>query len=426
MRRDSRYPFHLLAKPTGAVCNLDCTYCFFLSKKALYPDGPSRMTDEMAERYVRQVLAAHTGPVVTVAWQGGEPTLMGLEFFRRAVALVERYRRPGQQVEHTIQTNGTLLTPAWCTFFAEHGILVGLSIDGPRQMHDAYRVDKGGHPTFDKVMRAAALLKQHGVEFNILCTVHAQNAEHPLPLYRFFRDELGARYLQLIPIVERTTPELAQFANRGWGSRAQRRPLYVQEGNGVTERSVRPEQWGRFLIAIFDEWVRRDVGQMYVQLFDSALGAWLGIGASMCVFQETCGNALALEYNGDLYACDHYVEPRYLLGNIGDTPLRELVDSPRQRAFGAAKRDALPHDCRACDVRFACNGECPRNRFLTTAGGEPGLNYLCAGYKAFFHHIDRPMRLMAGLLHAGRFADEVMTMLERDATAGKPAKESPS
>ena len=406
--------FHVLVKPTGAICNLDCKYCFFLSKEMLYPGSRFRMADDLLETYLRQLLEAHQAPEVTLAWQGGEPTLMGLDFFRRAVELVEKHKKPDQKVLHTIQTNGTTLNDEWCAFFRQHSFLVGISCDGPQPLHDAYRLDKGGAGTFDRVMRGLNLLKAHAVDFNILCTVHAANGDHGLEVYRFFRDDIGAEFLQFIPIVERTTPERLPLADHGWGDTHQPRPLYLLEGELVTERSVRPDQWGRFLIAVFDEWVRKDVGKVFVQMFDAALGSWVGIGSSLCIFCETCGDALALEHNGDLYSCDHFVEPKYLLGNIQKDHLLELIGSDPQRAFGQAKRDTLPRYCRECDVRFVCNGECPRNRFIRTPDGEPGLNYLCAGYKAFFNHIDHPMRLMADLLKQGRFADEAMGALWRE------------
>ena len=409
-----RRQFHVLAKPTGAVCNLDCAYCFFLSKEVLYPESRFRMTDKVLEAYIRQVIEAQHGPDVTIAWQGGEPTLMGIDFFERALTLVTKYLRPGMTVEHTIQTNGTLLDDEWCQFFRANRFLVGLSLDGPREMHDAYRVDKGGAPTFDKVLGAARLLQRHGVDFNILCTVHRANGDHPLEVYRFFRDDVGTRFLQIIPIVERATPELLPLANKGWSQRHGVRPLYLQQGNLVTDRTVTPEQWGNFLIRIFDEWVQRDVGTMFVQMFDAALASWLRLGNPMCVFNPKCGAALALEHNGDLYSCDHFVEPKHLLGNIAQHRMLDLVKSEQQRAFGNAKLATLPRFCRECDVRFACHGECPRNRFTTTPDGEPGLNYLCAGYKAFFHHIDPAMKAMADLLRRGRYADEVMTLPPRD------------
>jgi uncharacterized protein len=409
-----RRSFHVLAKPTGALCNLDCKYCFFLSKEALYPDGRTRMGDDVLEAYVRQVVEAQPSPHVTIAWQGGEPTLMGVEFFRRAIALVEKVAA-GKTVEHTLQTNGVLLDDAWCKLFHEHHVLVGLSIDGPRAMHDAYRVDKGGKPTFDAVMRAADLLSKHRVEFNVLCSVHAANAHDPVAVYRFLRDEVGARFLQFIPIVERVTPELLPIANEGWGPRAGGRPLYTQSGDQVTERTVTPEGWGHFLRGVFDEWASHDVGDVFVQIFDATLASFLGVPASLCIFAETCGDALALEHNGDLYSCDHFVEPAHRLGNILEEHMLDLVASDKQRAFGAAKRDTLPAMCRSCDVRFACHGECPRNRFARTPDGEPGLNYLCEGYKAFFRHVDRPMRRMADALRRGGSAPDAMAAYAREA-----------
>ncbi len=401
-------PFSLLAKPTGATCNLDCKYCFFLSKEMLYPGDRFRMSEDLLDTYIKQLLEAHPSGEVNVAWQGGEPTLMGLDFFRSAIAYVEKYRRPAQKILHTIQTNGTLLNDEWCAFFKQHNFLVGLSVDGPKEMHDAYRVNKGGAGSFDQVIAGWEALSRRGVDVNILCTIHAANADHPIEVYRFFRDQLRTKFMQFIPIVERTTKEFLPLANLGWGERpGSDRPLYTQHGGLVTERSVGAEQFGRFLIAIFDEWVRRDVGDVFVQTFDVALGSWLG-QHNLCIFSPTCGDAIALEHNGDLYSCDHYVEPDCRLGNIQETPMRELVDSQKQRAFGQHKLSSLPKYCRECEVRFACHGECPRNRFITTPDGEPGLNYLCAGYKAFFNHIDPAMKIMADLLRQGRFADEIM------------------
>ncbi len=401
-------PFHVMAKPSGAICNLDCTYCFFLSKEMLYPGDRFRMADGLLETYVRQLIEASPYPEVTVAWQGGEPTLMGVPFFERAVEHVRRYLRPGQQAAFTIQTNGTLLNDAWGEFLSANNFLVGLSVDGPQPLHDAYRVDKRGGGSFDRVMKGHGILIKHGVEYNILCTVHAANGDHPIEIYRFFRDDLGARFLQFIPIVERTSPDLIQIANIGWSSSNTRRPLYTNTGSLVTERSVGPEQWGRFLSAVFDEWIRNDVGEVFVQHFDAALASWLGIEPALCIFKETCGGAVALEHNGDLYSCDHFVEPDYLLGNIMETPMSTLVTSDRQVRFGNDKRDTLPQFCLDCDVRFACNGECPKNRFTTTPDGDPGLNYLCAGYKIFFHHIDGPMKEMADLLRSGKDAPDIM------------------
>lgn len=353
------------------------------------------MSDDLLESYIRQYLQAQRVPEVNLAWQGGEPTLMGLDFFQRAVELAERHKKPGQTIQHSMQTNGVLLDDAWCHFFRRQNFLIGLSLDGPADLHNAYRVDKGGNPTFNKVMAAARLLQQHNVDYNILTTVHAANANYPLEVYRFLRDEVGAQFIQFIPIVERDN-------DTGF-----------QQGNTVTARSVTAQQYGHFLITIFDEWVRKDVGRVFVQLFDVALAAWVGAPPTLCVFSPTCGNALALEHNGDLYACDHYVEPNYLLGNITDVPMIELVASDRQRRFGLNKRDTLPQYCRECEVRFVCHGGCPKNRFINTPGGEPGLNYLCAGYRAFFNHINEPMKIMASLLRQQRPPAEIMQILAR-------------
>jgi uncharacterized protein len=403
--------FHLLAKPTGAICNLDCKYCFFLSKDMLYPGSKFRMTDDLMEQYIRQLIESHWRvPEINVAWQGGEPTLMGLDFFRHMVEIAEKYKKPGQRLLHTMQTNGTKLDDKWAAFFKENNFLIGLSVDGPKEIHDTYRVNKGGAGSFDQVMRGWEVLKANEVDFNILCTVHAANQDHPVEVYRFFRDELGAEFMQFIPIVERVDERMIPLANIGWSDRpGGERPLYTQHGHLVTNRSVGSEQYGRFLSAVFDEWVRRDVGSVYVQIFDTTLGSHVG-QYSLCIFAPTCGNALALEHNGDLYSCDHYVEPDYLLGNITETHMIELVASEQQRKFGRDKRETLPKYCLECEVRFACNGGCPRNRFIKTPDGEEGLNYLCAGYKIFFHHVDRPMKVMANLIRSGRYADEVMQL----------------
>ena len=372
--------FHLMVKPRGAICNLDCKYCYFLQKEELYPGSQFRMPLEVLRSYTRQYIDAQNIPEVTFAWQGGEPTLMGLGFFETAVKLQQQYKKPGTRIFNSLQTNGTLLNDEWCRFFKQHDFLIGLSLDGPRELHDAYRVNKGGQPTFDAVMDGLRLLQKHGVEFNVLTTVHAANAPYPLKVYRFLRDEVGAQFVQFIPIVERMN-------ETGY-----------QEGDKVTNRSVTAEGYGTFLTTIFDEWVRRDVGSTYVQMFDVALGAWMGQPGGLCIFAPTCGDALALEHNGDLYACDHYVEPDFLLGNIGEDMMIPLVASEKQRHFGQHKQDSLPRYCRECEVRFACHGGCPKNRFIDTPDGESGLNYLCGGYKLFFNHVDAPMRMMTQLL----------------------------
>jgi uncharacterized protein len=399
MRMMATSAFHLLAKPTGAQCNLDCKYCFYLSRESLFPGSDFRMTDETLERYLRQLIAAQPGPEITVAWQGGEPTLMGLDFFDRAVALAERWRRPGTRIVHTLQTNGVLLDDEWAAFLRRHRFLVGLSLDGPRALHDAYRVDKGGHPTFDRVMRGLDRLQAHGVDVNVLTTVHVANAPHPLAVYRFLRDEAAVDFIQLIPVVERAPPALVQI---GRGPRVP-----------VSERSVSGAAFGHFLVAIFDEWVRRDVGRVFVQMFEVALAAWLDLPSPVCVFAPTCGRALALEHDGSVYSCDHFVDPEHRLGDLARSSLAELVDAPAQRRFGRDKRATLPAQCLACDVRFACNGGCPKDRLLDTDDGEPGLNWLCEGYRAFFRHVDRPMRAMAALIDRGRPAAEIMSAVAR-------------
>jgi uncharacterized protein len=413
--------FHLLAKPTGAVCNLDCTYCFFLSKEMLYPGSRFRMADDLLATYLEQLIDAHAGAdEVAVAWQGGEPTMMGLDFFRRSVELAEELRLPHQRLAYTIQTNGTLLDDDWGAFLAEHGFLVGLSIDGPAQIHDTYRVDKGGKGSFDRVMAGLEVLQRHGVEWNALTTVHAASQDRGREVYRFLRDDCGARFMQFIPIIERTTAELLPVANEGWGEHIRGRPLYVQDGDLVTDRSISPEGYGRFLIDIWEEWKRRDIGEVYVQMFDVALANRYGEPSGLCVHSETCGLALAMEHTGDVYSCDHFVEPAFKLGYIGERPLKELVVLPQQVRFGLDKRDTLPAYCRACDVRFACHGGCPKDRFTTTPDGEPGLHYLCPSYQAFFRHITPELDDMCTLLRAGRSPVEMIEVHRaEDAARGR-------
>jgi len=394
--------FHVMAKPTGARCNLRCDYCFFLEKEALYPGSDFRMSDEVMRAYVAQTAEGQRVPHVTLAWQGGEPTLMGLDFYRRARAVEDAHVPAGASVERTIQTNGVLLDDEWAEFLAENDYLVGLSLDGPRELHDVFRHDKAGGPVFDRVLAAARRLQAHGVEFNVMCAVHAVNSLHPLEVYRFFRDELGARYVQFIPIVEVAEP-----------------PIGDRPGT-VTERSVRSREYGRFLSVVFDEWVRRDVGAMFVQVFDGVLAAYVRGYSTLCVLRPTCGDAVALEHTGDVYSCDHFVTPEHRLGNILETPLGELVRGEAQRAFGEAKQATLPAYCRACEYLFACHGECPKNRILPTPDGEPGLNWLCAGLKELFAHTERRMRLMADILRRGGEAAEVMALLAAEAhTTGR-------
>jgi uncharacterized protein len=422
---DAPAGYHLLAKPSGSTCNIDCTYCFFLSKEALYPNDRSRMSSDTLEAYIRQLLESHRLPSVTVAWQGGEPTLMKLEFFQRAVDLVEKYRRPGQQVQQTFQTNGLLLDDDWCAFFKKHGFLVGLSVDGPRELHDTYRRDRRGQGTFDLVMKGWEALRRHGVDFNILCTVNAANEHHGRRVYRFIRDELGAQWVQFIPIIERATAQTLAIANRGWSEQpGQKRVLYTQSGDRVTDRTVGAEQYGRFLVEIFEEWVRHDIGRVYVQLFDVTLEAYFGRHL-LCVHAPTCGEGPVLEHNGDVYACDHFVEPRYLLGNIHQTPLVELVASAQQRKFGQDKRDTLTAQCRGCEVRALCHGGCPKDRFARSRTGEPGHNYLCAGFERFFKHTRPAMQAMVQLLKQGRAPAELMAAVAAEDKRRGPYHDCP-
>jgi serine-type anaerobic sulfatase-maturating enzyme len=392
--------FHVMAKPIGPICNLDCKYCFYLEKESLYPQVSKwAMREEVLDSYIRQYIEAHDAPEVSFAWQGGEPTLLGVEFFRRLVEIQKKYAG-GKRIQNAFQTNGVLLNDEWAGLFKENSFLIGISIDGPRELHDAYRVDKGGQPTFDRVIRGIETLKRNGVEFNTLTTVHKGNADRPLEVYRFLKEN-GSGYMQFIPIVERiahqVTADGLQLVSPNFAGTA-----------GVSPWSVEARQFGRFLCAIFDEWVRNDVGRHYVQLFDVSLETWSGMEASLCVFRKQCGAALAIEHSGDLYSCDHFVYPQNRLGNIMESALSSLVESEQQQRFGEAKESTLPKYCRECDVRFACNGECPKHRFIETPDGEAGLNYLCAGYKMFFHHVDPYMRFMARELAAKRAPANVM------------------
>ncbi len=400
-------PFTLITKPTGAACNLDCSYCFFLSKEVLWESKAQRMTQETLRAYLTNYLDAQPDGPVTVGWQGGEPTLRGVDFFREAVRLGKELARPGQQVQHAIQTNGTLLDDEWGAFLAQENFLVGISIDGPQELHDHYRVNKAGRGTYDQVVRGLRVLQAHQVDVNILCTVNAVNAEHPLEVYRHFRDDLAVNFIQFIPIVERVEPGQEGVAESGWRDDGGSFVLYRQAGEGVTSRTVRPEHYGDFLTAIFDEWVTTDVGTVFVQDFDATLGALLG-QYTVCVHAPECGGALAMEHNGDVYSCDHFVEPDYRLGNVVEDDFRALLTSPFQREFGRSKRTALPAQCKQCPVRWACHGGCPKDRFATTSDGEPGLNYLCAGYYRLYTHITPTLQQMGRLLRAGRPASDIM------------------
>jgi len=356
--------FQVFAKPAGAACNLNCSYCYYLEKESLYPEGGSfQMPDDLLEAYIIQHIEAHPGQVILFFWHGGEPTVLGLEYFRRIVALQRKHRPAQRQIINGMQTNGTLLDDRWCRFLAEEGFAVGLSLDGPRHMHDSYRVTRGGKPTFDQAMRGYACLRRHGIRCDVLCVVHARNVRRPEQVYRFFR-EIDAPYLGFLPLVE---------------------PQPDAE-HGVSARSVSAEAWGNFLCSIFDEWKRRDMGKVIVQMFEEAACPAFGREQTLCIFRETCGDLPVVEHNGDFYSCDHFVDGQHRLGNIRLQPLADLIESPAQRAFGQIKRDALPRYCRECEVRFMCNGGCPKDRIRRTPDGEAGLNYLCTGYKRFFRY----------------------------------------
>lgn len=413
-------PFHVMTKPIGPICNLDCKYCFYLEKEALYTDAKWRMSPERLERYIQQYIAAQPTDHVSFAWQGGEPTLLGVDFFRRVVSLQREYAG-GKTIENAFQTNATLLDDEWGAFLHENQFLVGVSIDGPRELHDRYRVDKQDRSTFDQVMRGIEVLKKHQVDFNTLTCLNRATAKKPLEVYRFLKS-IGSHYLQFIPIIERQPG--AQ--TREWGlelASPDERPGATDEDLPVNSWSVLPRDFGEFYMRIFDRWVRKDVGKTFVQLFDTALGKWVGAPGGICVHAETCGDALAIEHNGDLYSCDHFVYPQHKLGNIADTELAELVNSPRQRKFGTDKRDTLPQYCRDCEVRFVCNGGCPKSRFLTTPAGEPGLHYLCEGYRAFFNHIAPVMRVMADLYQRRQSPAAAMDLVQSKSIPGyKPLK----
>ncbi|MBN2473324.1 MAG: anaerobic sulfatase maturase [Pirellulales bacterium] len=400
----SQLGLHVIAKPIGPICNLSCAYCYYLGKESLYSRQESwRMSDETLRAFVRQYIEAQPETVdeIDFAFQGGEPTLMGIDFFRRVIALQREYARAGLRVHNSLQTNGVLLDDAWCEFLAEHHFLLGLSLDGPVNLHDKYRRDREDRGTFDRVTRSMRRLFRHGVDFNVLTCVHRHNADHGVRVYRFLRDS-GIEFVQFIPIVERRSTASSVAP-----------PAEAQEAQEdledlVSERSVRPAQFGRFLIAAFDEWLRHDVGRVFVRDFDQALAAWSGLGASLCVYTPHCGRATALEHNGDLYACDHFVDFEHRLGNIHRTPIRELAYSARQEQFGLDKEATLPEVCRRCRYLFACHGACPKDRFVQTSDGRRGLHYLCEGYKMFFEHVDPWMQAMAAELAAGRPAAGVM------------------
>ena len=400
-------PLYLLAKPAGSRCNLACKYCYYLEKSLLFEKhSPQVMDDALLEKFIHDYIGAQTTQEVLFTWHGGEPLMRPLQFYKKAVALQRKYAA-GRRIDNCLQTNGTLLTEEWCRFFKEQGWLVGVSVDGTQEMHDTYRKAKGGGPSHHKVMQGIRLLQKHGVEWNALAVVNDLNAGHPKEFYRFFK-EIGCRFIQFTPIVERLLPhadgrQLAAVEEEGTG--------------GMMPFSVSPEQWGDFLIGIFDEWVKEDVGEYFVQLFDATLANWMGVQPGICTLARTCGHAGAIEWNGDVFACDHFVFPQYRLGNLREKSLVEMMYSPRQREFGRAKQTALPRQCRECRWLFACNGECPKNRFARTADGEKGLNFLCSGYRRFFEHVAPYMDWMKRELMANRPPAGIVDLLRNDPRA---------
>ncbi len=376
-------PLYVLAKPVGASCNLRCKYCYYLEKAHLYRNAPARvMSDELLERFVQEYIQAQTMSQVLFTWHGGEPLMRPLSFYRKAVALQERYAF-GRQIDNTIQTNGTLLTDEWCEFFKEHNWLVGISIDGPQEFHDEYRRTASDKPSWQKVMRGIRLLRKHGVEWNAMAVVNDFNAGYPLEFYHFFK-EMGAKYIQFAPVVERMAAH----------SDGRHLATLVDQECPVADFSVSPAQWGDFLCAIFDEWVRHDVGQTYVEIFDCTLANWVGERPGICVYAKECGHAGVMEFNGDVYSCDHFVFPEYKLGNIRDRTLVEMLYGEQQRQFSCLKHATLPKQCKECEWEFACHGECPKNRFVNDRYGNTGLNYLCSGYRHFYEHVAPYMDFM--------------------------------
>lgn len=376
-------PLYVLAKPVGASCNLRCKYCYYLEKAHLYRNAPARvMSDELLERFVQEYIQAQTMSQVLFTWHGGEPLMRPLSFYRKAVALQERYAF-GRQIDNTIQTNGTLLTDEWCEFFKEHNWLVGISIDGPQEFHDEYRRTASDKPSWQKVMRGIRLLRKHGVEWNAMAVVNDFNACYPLEFYHFFK-EMGAKYIQFAPVVERMAAH----------SDGRHLATLVDQECPVADFSVSPAQWGDFLCAIFDEWVRHDVGRTYVEIFDCTLANWVGERPGICVYAKECGHAGVMEFNGDVYSCDHFVFPEYKLGNIRDRTLVEMLYGEQQRQFSCLKHASLPKQCKECEWEFACHGECPKNRFVNDRYGNTGLNYLCSGYRHFYEHVAPYMDFM--------------------------------
>ena len=416
MKENPVKSFGVMAKPTGPICNLDCSYCFYLEKEKLYPEKSGFrsgnqgfiMPYNILESFIQQQIETQDIDTVSFIWQGGEPTLAGVDYYKKVVELQRKYAN-GKKIENGFQTNGVLLNDTWCRFFYDNNFLIGISIDGPENLHDKYRVYKGGQPSFRKVMKGINYLKRNKVEFNTLTVVNKENSYYPNEVYSFLK-EAGSGYIQFIPVVERT-------AHKEKDNLLLVSPDYKENAH-VTGWSVEPVQYGNFLCEVFDEWVKNDVGKYFIQIFDVSLESWLGLRQSLCVFNETCGKALAIEHNGDIFSCDHYVYPENKLGNIINQPLESLVYSDQQIKFGNDKKDALPNYCLNCSVRFACNGECPKHRFIKSPDGEEGLNYLCEGYKKFFNHIDPYMKFMANELLNKRTPSNVMKWMNPDSPGG--------
>ena len=397
-------PLYVMLKPAGAHCNLACKYCYYLEKNNLYQNSHRHlMTDEMLEQFTREYIEAQTMPQVLFTWHGGEPLMRSIDFYKKALALQKKYAH-GKQIDNVIQTNGTLLTDEWCEFFAKNHWLVGISIDGPQEYHDHYRVTPAGKPSWEKVMQGISLLKKHRVEWNAMAVVNAYNAEHPLEFYHFFRDN-GCQYLQFTPIVERLTEH---EDGRTLASLADDREI------PLADASVTPQQWGNFLCTIFDDWVRHDVGKTFVEIFDCTLANWMGVLPGICAYSKECGHAGVMEHNGDVYSCDHFVFPEYKLGNIREQSLIDMLYGEKQQAFSRLKHTSLPRQCKECDMEFACHGECPKNRFEKDKYGEPGLNYLCQGYYQYYSHVAPYMDFMKRELLAQRPPANIMKALKNN------------
>ena len=395
-------PLYVMLKPAGAHCNLACKYCYYLEKNKLYPTAQRHlMSDEMLEQFTREYIEAQTMNQVLFTWHGGEPLLRSIDFYRKALSLQQKYAG-GRRIDNVIQTNGTLLTDEWCEFFAQNHWLVGISIDGPQPDHDHYRLTAAGKPSWEKVMQGIKLLKKHGVEWNAMAVVNAYNANHPLEFYRFFKEN-GCQFLQFTPIVERLTRHedgrtLASLADK--------------DEISLSEASVAPEQWGYFLCAIFDEWVRKDVGKIFVEIFDCTLANWMGISPGICAYSKECGHAGVMEHNGDVYSCDHFVFPEYKLGNIRDHSLIDMLYGEQQQEFSRLKHRSLPRQCKECDMEFACHGECPKNRFMKDKYGDSGLNYLCPGYYHYYQHVAPYMDYMKQELMSQRPPSNIMKVVQ--------------